>query len=84
MQGSQSAGRAIWTVAAREFVSLCLTCAVCCRYVFLYAVHYFFAKTKMSGFFQVCPRSRAALHSTHDNRCHGRTNFTSMLGVFHS
>ena len=25
-----------------------------CRYVFMYAVHYFFAKTKMSGFFQVC------------------------------
>jgi hypothetical protein len=25
-----------------------------CRYVFLYAVHYFFAKTKMTGFFQTC------------------------------
>lgn len=25
-----------------------------CRYVFLYAIHYFFAKTKMTGFFQTC------------------------------
>ncbi len=25
-----------------------------CRYVFLYAVHYFFVKTKMTGFFQTC------------------------------
>ena len=23
-----------------------------CRYVFLYSIHYFFAKTKMTGFFQ--------------------------------
>lgn len=47
----------------------------------MYAVHYFFAKTKMSGFFQVRPRSRAALHNAHHIRCHGRTIFTSMLRV---
>ena len=23
-----------------------------CRYVYLYSIHYFFAKTKMTGFFQ--------------------------------
>ena len=28
--------------------------ASCGRYVFLYAVHYFFVKTKMTGLFQTC------------------------------
>ena len=28
----------------------------------MYAVHYFFAKTKMSGFFQVCLRPFACVH----------------------
>ena len=28
--------------------------APCGRYVFLYAVHYFFVKTKMTGLFQTC------------------------------
>lgn len=29
-----------------------MKCWLPCRYVFLYSIHYFFAKTKMTGFFQ--------------------------------
>ncbi len=41
-----------------------VSCRCACRYVFMYAVHYFFAKTKMSGFFQVsCSTLLLCIHS---------------------